>query len=358
MGSHSSTDSQIGKEAKVRHSPRMETVDPYSNLLSPANSNRARHEPAVVIQGWSEQSSAIRRKFEVFRWRNEGILATHHMPNERLQRSQLALILVNAGPAPRAGNSDLSTRIADRVAHVGVPTIRFDFPGVGDSTGRSYRRLEEFRSAAQEAPLDDVLADVVEQACGRFELERVLVGGLCAGAVVCIRGARRMGRRCAGLVLLEPDLLDARFARGGTPVGVRASVERALRGIERRRWTSSVGRLARHVYERMEQGRMPEGIARDVVDAWVTLTESRMPTFLAVAEGLAYDTLCARVAVAAGFELRPFDASEHREPPTGVSCFKLAGTNHLFTAGEAPDRMPEALASWAQSFAESGVERR
>ncbi len=329
------------------------------NFLSQANmqtgshatSHAVSHAPAIAVAHGVVRRPAVRRKFEVFSWRNEAILATHHVPDDRMRRSNLALVLVNAGPAPRAGNSDLSTRIADRVAQVGVPSFRLDFPGVGDSTGHSYKRLEEFRLAAQEDPLDDVLADVVEQTCARFGIERVLVGGLCAGAVVSIRGARRMGRRCAGLVLLEPDLLDARLAVGGVPAGVRVSVERVLRGLERRRWTSSIGRLARRFYEGLEHGRMPDGISRDVVDAWITLTESRVPTFLAVAEGLTYDTLCARVAVASGFELQPIGARENRTPPTGVSCLKLTGTNHLFTAGEAPDRIPDALAAWSQSFA-------
>ena len=299
----------------------------------------------------SEPRRDVRRAIEVFRWRGETMLATRHVPVDGSASTRVGLLLLNAGPAPRAGNSDLSVRIADRVATAGFCSLRLDVPGVGDSTGRSYQRLAEFRLAAQDDPLDDVVAEVVEQACARHGVERFLVGGLCAGAVVSLRGARRMGRRCAGLVLLEPDLLDARIASGMARAGVRASIERALRGLERRRWSSACARLTRGVYEHFERGRMPDGVSRDLVDAWITLAEARVPTFLAVAEGLACDTLCSRIALAAGMEVQDVAAGEKRSAPSGVTYCRLGGTNHLFTAGEAPERIPETLAAWALRFA-------
>lgn len=279
------------------------------------------------------------------------MLATRHVLADGSASSRVGLLILNAGPAPRAGNSDLSVRIADRVAAAGFCSLRLDLPGVGDSTGHSYQCLADFRLAAQDDPLDDVVAEVVEQACARHGVERFLVGGLCAGAVVSLRGARRIGRRCAGLILLEPDLLDARIANGMARAGVRASIERVLRGLERRRCAALCARMTRGIYERLERGRMPDGVSRDLVDAWITLTEARVPTFLAVAQGLVCDTLCSRIARAANIDVHDVAVGEKRSPPIGVTYCRLGGTNHLFTAGEAPERIPETLAAWVLRFA-------
>lgn len=47
----------------------------------------------------------------------------------------VGVLILNAGPAPRAGNSDLSVRIGDRLAARGNSVLRFDPPGLGDSRG-------------------------------------------------------------------------------------------------------------------------------------------------------------------------------------------------------------------------------
>lgn len=313
------------------------------------------HTPVLHASSGCTATSTGQRMFEMYRWRNESIVATYHRPTDVAERTDIALVLVNAGPAPRAGNSDLSRRVADQLARSEFPVFRLDFPGIGDSTGDSFKRIEDFRIAAQESPLDDVLAEVVEQICVRHGVDRVVLGGLCAGAVVCVRAARRMGRRCAGLLLLEPDFLHARVASQVTWRNPRAFTERVLRGLARRRSTASVARAAQRTYEWFDRGRMPDGIARDVVDAWIDLTEVQVPTFLAVADGANCDTLCARIALAADVEVRRMTMSEFEseDVPNSalVTCFALGNTNHLFTAGEAPEALPLAIETWMQRFA-------
>jgi pimeloyl-ACP methyl ester carboxylesterase len=312
-------------------------------------------EPAALPERSDAGRHGVQRRFEVFRWRDESVLATMHVPDQRTARAAVACVLVNSGPAPRAGNSDLSSRIADRVASVGIPTMRMDFPGIGDSTGDSFKRIDDFRRAAQEAPLDDVLTEVIEQFCDRHGVEHVIVGGLCAGAVIAVRGARRMGSRCAGLILLEPDFVDARIAAGIERAGIRARVERVLRGLARRRWSRSSARILRPLYEYLDRGRMPEGIAQEVVDAWIHLTEARIPTFLGVADGLSCDGLCSRIALASQIECRRVTVDElEREPISQgalVTCCSLRETNHLLTEGDGPVVVARAIAAWMLRFA-------
>ena len=324
------------------------------NRDAPVLMQRAQVEVKRDVALRPETPRPHRRVIETYRWRDEVVVATFHQPLDVAVRSRVALVLVNAGPAPRAGNSDLSRQIAEHVAREGFSVFRLDFPGVGDSTGESFKRIEDFRLAAQESSLDDVLAEVVEQICARHEVDRVVIGGLCAGAVVSLRAARRMGRRCAGVVLLEPDFLDARVTTQTTWRNPRAFTERVLRGLARRRGSASVARTAQRIYEWLERGRMPEAIARDVVDAWINLTDSRVPTFLAVVEGMHCDTLCARIAGAAEMEIGRMMIGELESEDSSnfslVTCFALRNTNHLFTAGEAPEALPLAIGAWIQRF--------
>lgn len=312
-------------------------------------------EPAASPERGDAGRHCVQRRFEAFRWRDESILATVHLPERRTARAAVACVLVNSGPAPRAGNGDLSTRIADRVAAVGIPAMRMDFPGIGDSTGDSFKHIDHFRRAAQEAPLDDLLADVVEQFCGHHRVEQVVVGGLCAGAVIAVRGARRMGSRCAGLILLEPDFVDARIAAGIDRAGIRARVERVLRGLARRRWSRSTARILRPLYERLDRGRTPGGVAREAVDAWIRLADSQVPTFLGVADGLSCDGLCSRIARASRIECRRVTVEELERDPISqrvlVTCCPVRDTNHLLTEGDGPVVVARALAAWVRRFA-------
>ncbi len=62
--------------------------------------------------------------------------------------NRIALLLLNAGPAPRAGNSDLSAHLCDRLAERGMVCFRFDLVGLGDSSGDSWSDIDTFWEAS------------------------------------------------------------------------------------------------------------------------------------------------------------------------------------------------------------------
>lgn len=107
---------------------------------------------------------------------------------------QRGVLIVVGGPQYRAGSHRQFTLLARDLAAAGVPAMRFDYRGMGDSEG-------ELRS------FDNVDQDL-RAAIDRFFLEvpgmrEVVLWGLCDGASAAAMYAPR-DARVAGLVLLNP----------------------------------------------------------------------------------------------------------------------------------------------------------
>lgn len=93
-----------------------------------------------------------------------------------IKDSGMACILFNAGVIHRVGPHRLNVKIARALAERGIPTLRFDLSGVGDSpsatVGVSFR---------QQAVLDLRAAmDYLQQV---FGIKRFLLFGICSGGV-------------------------------------------------------------------------------------------------------------------------------------------------------------------------------
>jgi hypothetical protein len=106
------------------------------------------------------------------------------------------VVLLNAGILHRVGPNRLHVRLARRLAASGMPAMRFDFSGLGDS--RPYRSALPFAQRV----LDDVRhamdALAAQRGCARF-----LLVGICSGADAALRAAVR-DERVAGTALIEP----------------------------------------------------------------------------------------------------------------------------------------------------------
>lgn len=98
--------------------------------------------------------------------------------------ARTAMLIVNAGTVHRVGPSRLHVRLARRLARRGLPAVRFDLPGLGDS---SLLPAEQGMSFIDRAVL------AVQQVMN--DLERLenwssfIVAGLCSGAVVAAETA-------------------------------------------------------------------------------------------------------------------------------------------------------------------------
>lgn len=152
-----------------------------------------------------------------------GVLHTPATP-----ATDTGLLVVVGGPQYRAGSHRQFTQLARHAARRGVPVLRFDVRGMGDSTGslRPFDMLDDDIGAA----IDALLAHGPG-------LRRVVLWGLCDGASASLLYAgRRRDPRVGGLALLNP------WVR--TPQGLARTHARHYYGrrlLQRSFWQKLVG---------------------------------------------------------------------------------------------------------------------
>lgn len=117
-----------------------------------------------------------------------GILATPETPRRR------GVIVIVGGPQYRAGSHRQFTLLARRLAGAGYPTFRFDYRGMGDSTGtpRDFDSIDVDIRAA--------IRTFRESAPG---VEEIVLWALCDGAAATMMFAER-DEGVAGMVILNP----------------------------------------------------------------------------------------------------------------------------------------------------------
>lgn len=130
------------------------------------------------------------------------------------------VMLGGGGTTPTAtGRNRFYVSLCRRLASVGYPTLRFDYHGLGDSTGRA-----EFR-------LDRPFVDDLHGAVATFRrsgVENYVLVGMCFGARTALAGAPGL-RKLAGLVLLAPPVRDYALSEPKTAGwGAREYVNAAL----------------------------------------------------------------------------------------------------------------------------------
>jgi uncharacterized protein len=129
------------------------------------------------------------------------------------RRHDLGIVLLSPGVKMRVGPQRLYKRMTDHFVRMGIPVLRFDFYGLGDSEGTLpeeflkdvYNHIEVGRF------VDDTIdaMDWMQQECGT---RRFILSGLCGGAITgLLTGAR--DTRVAGLLALGiTPLLASRSA--------------------------------------------------------------------------------------------------------------------------------------------------
>lgn len=115
--------------------------------------------------------------------------------------TDLALLVVVGGPQVRAGSHRQFTQLCRAVAAAGVPALRFDVRGMGDSTGP----LHSFEHIG-----DDISAALGALQARLPGVKRVVLWGLCDGASAALMHVHsHRDARVAGLVLLNPWVRSA-----------------------------------------------------------------------------------------------------------------------------------------------------
>ena len=107
-----------------------------------------------------------------------------------------AVVLVSAGVTPKFGPFRLYVELARRLGRAGYRTLRFDLGGIGDS-GEAYGGypLEQRTSLQIKAALDHLSE--------RFQLDGIVLAGLCSGADDSFRHAER-DERVSAVVMVDP----------------------------------------------------------------------------------------------------------------------------------------------------------
>jgi pimeloyl-ACP methyl ester carboxylesterase len=93
-----------------------------------------------------------------------------------------ALVILNAGMLHHVGSCGFSVRLARAAAETGVPALRYDTSGVGDSPARPSALPHDRRSVVE---LREVL-DTMQQ---RLGVDRFVLMGLCSGAFTAFDAA-------------------------------------------------------------------------------------------------------------------------------------------------------------------------
>lgn len=92
-------------------------------------------------------------------------------------RSRCVAILSNSGVIPRTGPHRMNVHLARRFAEMGIPSVRFDMTGLGDSR-RSSSTLPIVRQWVADT------RSVMDVAQSRFECDQFFMVGFCSGAEV------------------------------------------------------------------------------------------------------------------------------------------------------------------------------
>ena len=108
--------------------------------------------------------------------------------------AERGVLIVVGGPQYRAGSHRQFTLLARHLAERGVPTLRFDYRGMGDSDGgvRTFERVDS-----------DIRCAIDRFFAGVTGLKDVVIWGLCDAASAALFYAHQ-DARVSGLVLLNP----------------------------------------------------------------------------------------------------------------------------------------------------------
>ncbi len=168
-------------------------------------------------------------------------------------RKELTALLLNAGPQRRIGPNRMWVEIARRWAAVGVPTLRLDAVGIGDSDGDAtmLARVAEFYRPTYAQQAHAALEALVERGLP----PRFAMVGLCAGAYWSVQTALA-DERVAAVIMLNPRTLVFDEWRH-TARRTRQLREKALRASTWRKVLRGEIKVAKH----LETGRTLVGRA-------------------------------------------------------------------------------------------------
>jgi alpha-beta hydrolase superfamily lysophospholipase len=263
--------------------PRDRTAEPRDPSARPAiertaeaieltaGSTRIRERPFVVAHG----STRLR-----------GVLS--EPAGETNPPAEACVVLLNAGSIRRVGPNRMWVEMARGWAARGIPTLRLDLEGIGDSDGDESLLFETpgFYRPELEAEVRSVLNALIAQGSP----SRFVIGGLCSGAYWAFHAALADERVC-GLLLI-----NLWFFFWSEEIASQRDAQQARIMLREGRWREvaeialSDGRISRMARTRvrswLQRGSHEEVDRPDQIDASLDLIrDRRVRTLLLLSDG-------------------------------------------------------------------------
>jgi len=126
------------------------------------------------------------------------MIGTLCVPDPGQRVGTVGLLLLNAGIIHRIGPHRINVRLAREVATMGIPSLRFDLSGRGDSLPAA-PGLRYDEQAARD------VCHAVATLCSEGQCDRVILFGICSGADNGFAAAM-LESRIASLVMFDPPI--------------------------------------------------------------------------------------------------------------------------------------------------------
>ncbi len=195
-------DKTISASIEWLFAPGASDVDPIPHEFSPA------HMPDVTtVVEFDFDGAPVRERiveFETSAGRLVGICSEPADAVDGLEAADApyCLVTVNAGALRHTGPNRLFVEVNRRAAASGIPSLRLDLPGLGDSDGAMAKTFE--RRNEDDAPVLGVLAEVYDQLESMGVAHRFVPSGLCLGGYFPIRMLLRDSRSIGSISVNAP----------------------------------------------------------------------------------------------------------------------------------------------------------
>lgn len=125
----------------------------------------------------------------------------------------LAVILLSPGVKMRVGPERLYCTLTEQIVQLGLPVLRFDFYGLGDSEGEvAEELLKDVYNHIEVGRFVDDTIDSMDWMAREHGIRRFILSGLCGGAITGLLTAQRDARVAGLLALAITPVLASRSA--------------------------------------------------------------------------------------------------------------------------------------------------
>src|SRR5262249_17157451 len=157
----------------LREERRGQTRAVVPNIVS---TKRAADRPNVTIINYADTSAS--ETIYTLESSSVSIFGILSEPGPGVPRTDLCLLFLNPGAVRHIGSNRMWVEAARRWASRGVPSLRMDFGGIGESEGESHRDV----AGLYHGQLLEQIEMAIDSLRSRVGVQRFAVLGLCSGA--------------------------------------------------------------------------------------------------------------------------------------------------------------------------------